>query len=197
MMFAALTLAAALTPEAFAAERPSECRTDVRPAEQPEAPRRSGSRRRPGNSLGHRPLHGPEHRPGVGPEQCPEMQPAGPQHGRRKAGYVVDRWNVYYRGRKVEGASAASFKNLGGGYGKDAWSVFYGGMKIGDAATLSFEYLGGGYAKDAWSVFYSGVKIGDAAVHSFEYLGDGCAKDAWNHYHCGRKVSFMDSFGHR
>lgn len=167
MMLAAMTLAAALTSGVFAAERPSECRSDVRPAEQPEPPRRSGSRR-PGNSSVHRPPHGSEHRPGVGPEQCPQMRPGDSQHGRRKAGYVVDRWNVYYRGRKVEGASASSFKNLGGGYGKDAWSVFYGGVKIGDAAVLSFEYL-----------------------------GDGYAKDAWNHYHCGRKVPFMDSFGHR
>ena len=139
MMFAAMTLAAALTSETFAVERSSEHRSDARSSEQPETPRRSGARCRPGNSSMYRPPHGPEHRPGIGPEQCPQMQPAGPQHGRRKAGYVVDRWNVYYRGRKVEGASASSFKNLGGGYVKDAWSVFYGGVKLGAAAVLSFE----------------------------------------------------------
>ena len=39
----------------------------------------------------------------------------GPE--RRHRGYVKDDWSVWYRGRKVEGAVASSFSDLGGGYG--------------------------------------------------------------------------------
>ncbi|MDL2230669.1 DKNYY domain-containing protein, partial [Alistipes sp. OttesenSCG-928-L06] len=31
--------------------------------------------------------------------------------------YAKDNWNVFYGGRKVSGASASSFVDLGGGYG--------------------------------------------------------------------------------
>ena len=37
----------------------------------------------------------------------------GPE--RRHRGYVKDDWSVWYRGRKVEGAVASSFSDLGGG----------------------------------------------------------------------------------
>ena len=51
------------------------------------------------------------------------------RHEDRRGGYTKDSWSVYYRGRKVEGASASSFADLGGGYGKDNWKVFYEGRE--------------------------------------------------------------------
>ena len=62
-----------------------------------------------------------------------------PGRDRRPEGYSKDSWTVYYRGLKVEGASASSFENIGKGYGKDAWSVYYRGEKIDGASPATFE----------------------------------------------------------
>ena len=91
-----------------------------------------------------------------------------PGRDRRPEGYSKDSWTVYYRGLKVEGASASSFVGLGGGYGKDAWTVFFQGRKVGGASASSFENIGKGYGKDAWSVYYRGEKIAGASPATFE-----------------------------
>ena len=41
---------------------------------------------------------------------------------------------MFYRGRKVDGASAMTFESLGNGYGKDAWKVFYRGGAVKGAS---------------------------------------------------------------
>ena len=64
---------------------------------------------------------------------------AGFSRPSRGRSYAKDAWNVYYRGWKVDGASASSFEDLGGGYGKDAWSVFFDGVKVVAASASSFE----------------------------------------------------------
>ena len=71
-------------------------------------------------------------------------------------GYSKDDFSVYFRGEKLRGASASSFKYLGGGYGKDNWKVFYQGMVVKEASASSFEYSEDGYGKDNWNVFYRG-----------------------------------------
>ena len=88
-------------------------------------------------------------------------------------GYAAECGEIYFRGRKVEGAAAQSFEVLGDGYGKDAWTVYYCGRKVEGAAAQSFEVLGGGYGKDAWTVYYCGRKVEWAAAQSFEVLGGG------------------------
>lgn len=59
-----------------------------------------------------------------------EVRASQPGRERRHGGYSKDNWTVYYQGRKVKGASASSFTDLGGGYGKDNWTVFYRGRKV-------------------------------------------------------------------
>lgn len=98
-------------------------------------------------------------------ESACEVQ-RGPE--RRHRGYVKDDWSVWYGGRKVEGAVASSFSDLGGEYGRDNWKVFYAGREVKGAAASSFEILGKGYAKDAWKVYYRGAVIPDASPGSFE-----------------------------
>ena len=66
----------------------------------------------------------------------------GERYEDRRGRYTKDSWSVYYRGRKVEGASVSSFADLGGGYGKDNWTVFYEGRKLEGASAMSFEYKG-------------------------------------------------------
>ena len=66
----------------------------------------------------------------------------GERYEDRRGRYTKDSWSVYYRGRKVEGASVSSFADLGGGYGKDPWKVVYQGREVPGASSSSFEELG-------------------------------------------------------
>ncbi len=86
-------------------------------------------------------------------------------------GYAAECGEIYFRGRKVEGAAAQSFEVLGDGYGKDAWTVYYCGRKVEGAAAQSFVVLGRGYAKDAWRVYFEGAAIPGASSATFEVPG--------------------------
>ena len=83
----------------------------------------------------------------------------GERYEDRRGRYTKDSWSVYYRGRKVEGASVSSFADLGGGYGKDNWTVFYEGRKLEGASAMSFEYKGRGYGKDNWNTYFRGEQL--------------------------------------
>ena len=52
-----------------------------------------------------------------------EVRASQPNRERRHGAYSKDNWTVYYEGRKVKGASAKTFKDLGEGYGKDEWKI--------------------------------------------------------------------------
>ena len=78
---------------------------------------------------------------------------------------------MFYRGRKVEGASASSFESLGNGMGKDNWHTYHYGERY-DGSALSGERLGGGYSKDSWTVYYRGRKVDGASAMPFESLGN-------------------------
>ena len=96
-----------------------------------------------------------------------ETRTVQPRHEERRGGYSKDCWTVFYRGRKVEGAAASSFTDLGGGYGKDPWKVVYQGREVPGASSSSFEELGWGYARDAWKVYYCGEVIPGASPATF------------------------------
>lgn len=103
-----------------------------------------------------------------------EVRASQPGRERRHGGYSKDNWTVYYRGRKVDGASAMTFESLGDGYGKDAWKVFYMGGEVKGASAQTFEELGEGYGKDAWKVYYRGKELPGASPGSFEV-----PRDSW------------------
>ena len=107
------------------------------------------------------------------------------RHDRRK--YVVTDFDVFYGKRKLDGASAMTFKVLGGGYAKDDFEVYYKGRKIEDATAMSFKVLQDGYAMDDFAAYYKGKKIAGASAMSFQVLEDGYAKDAFDTYYKGRK----------
>lgn len=116
------------------------------------------------------------------------------QHGRHETeaaphtGYYKTTFRVYYDGKRVEDATAASFKELGGGYAKDAFRAYFYGERVKDATGASFQYLGGGYAKDAFRGYYLGERVEDALGSSFQYLGNGYAKDAFHTYFRGQRI---------
>lgn len=102
--------------------------------------------------------------------------------------YHMDRFNVYFNGEKVQGASASSFKDLGDGYGCDSFSAYYFGKKIHGSTGSSFQVIGYGYSKDAFNVYYDGVKLNGVSGNRFELLGYGYSKDAFNVFYNGEKV---------
>ena len=107
------------------------------------------------------------------------------RHKRKK--YVVTDFDVFYGGKKLDGASAMSFKVLGDGYAMDDFDVYYKGKNIKEATAMSFKVLQYGYAKDDFNAYYKGKKIAGASAMSFQVLEDGYAKDAFDTYYKGRK----------
>ena len=105
-----------------------------------------------------------------------------------QGGYVQLNNTVLYQGRKLEGASAQSFRYLGKGYALDNWNVYFEGQKIKGASTMNFSLAGGFYATDNWSVYYRGRKVEGASTTHFRYHGGGYAEDDWNTYFQGRKL---------
>lgn len=120
----------------------------------------------------------------------------GRHHGHKKHyrndrnKYIVIDNEVFYRGRKLEDASAHSFSDLGHGYAKDAFNVYYKGKEIDDATAGTFTILKDGYAKDAFNAYYKGRRIEGASGASFKVMSDGYAKDSFNTYYKGRETNF-------
>ena len=107
------------------------------------------------------------------------------RHERKK--YMVTDFDVFYGGKKLDGASAMTFKVLADGYAMDDFDVYYKGKKVEDATAMSFKTLGHGYAMDDFTVYYKGRKVAGASAMSFKVLEDGYAKDAFDTYYKGRK----------
>ncbi len=102
--------------------------------------------------------------------------------------YAQDSLNVYFAGKRLDGAIVDSFKALGNGYAKDKWTVFYIGKKLDVSHVSSFEALGNGYAKDKNDAYYLGKKMNVPYDSAFEALGNGYAKDKYNAYYLGKKM---------
>ena len=50
--------------------------------------------------------------------------------GKGCEGYTKDSFRVFYKGKKIDGATASSFVVLDNGYAKDNFSTYYKGNKI-------------------------------------------------------------------
>ena len=74
--------------------------------------------------------------------------------------YYKDTFDVYYKNKKVQEATAMSFEDLGNCYGKDAFDVFYKGQLIYNANANTFVVDNDGlHAHDAFNSYYKGQKI--------------------------------------
>ena len=146
----------------------------------------------PGN--GNHPGPGNGNHPNTGPGNGDRPGNAGPGYGSPgggrpdESGYRVTTHEVFYNGRKISGASANSFRDLGYGYGKDSFSVFYCGKELRDAMASTFKVLGWGYAKDSFNVYYGGKVLKDAMASTFRVLDNGYAEDAFNTWYRGSKT---------
>ena len=102
--------------------------------------------------------------------------------------YVISHSDVFYDGKKLDDASASSFKDLGYGYGKDSFDVYFCGKKISGASANSFRLLKDGYAKDSFDVYFYGEKVSDASASSFSVDENGYAHDTFSTYYFGKKI---------
>ena len=74
--------------------------------------------------------------------------------------YYKDTFDVYYKNKKVQEATAMSFEDLGNCYGKDAFDVFYKGQLISNANAATFVVDNDGlHAHDAFNIYYKGQKL--------------------------------------
>ena len=74
--------------------------------------------------------------------------------------YYKDTFDVYYKNKKVEEATAMTFEDLGNCYGKDAFDVFYKGQLISSANAATFVVDNDGvHAHDAFNIYYKGQKL--------------------------------------
>lgn len=73
-------------------------------------------------------------------------------------GYVKTSNAVLFNGRKISD-SPQNFQDLGWGYAKDSFDVYYMGRKIEGAMTSSFKVLKNGYAEDTFETYYRGKVV--------------------------------------
>lgn len=106
-----------------------------------------------------------------------------------RSGYMVTKQDVYFDGRKVQGARANSFRDLGQGYGMDAYNVFFMGEKIKYATRSSFKVLSDGYSKDAFRVYFYGEEVKGANAATFKVDNRGYAHDAFSYFYNGMKLA--------
>lgn len=107
--------------------------------------------------------------------------------GRGDANYMKDNFNVYFNGKKVNGANASTFHQLSDGYAKDAFNAYFYGQKIGSTSG-NFRVLGDGYARDSFTAWYMGRKIEGGFTGDFKVVGNGYARDAFNTWYLGKKL---------
>jgi len=98
--------------------------------------------------------------------------------------YSKDDVVVFYGGKKLTGADAATFKVLGNGYAKDQRAVYFKSKKITGADAGSFELFTGDenleefhFAKDKSAVYIDDKIINGADVSSFKILTLGYGMD--------------------
>lgn len=97
----------------------------------------------------HKPLRPGQSRPGTGVRH-PELDCGD---------YYKTDFDVFYNGRKIEGAFASTFEILRDGYAKDAFHVYWKGNPVQDASSSTFKVTGNGYAEDAFHTYYFGRRI--------------------------------------
>ena len=73
-------------------------------------------------------------------------------------GYMVTSNAVLFNGKKISD-NPRSFRDLGWGYGKDNFEVYYMGRKIEGAMNSSFKVLKDGYAEDSFETYYRGKVV--------------------------------------
>ena len=96
--------------------------------------------------------------------------------------YSIDKGNVYYKNKILEGANPKTAELIGFSLLKDDKNVYYMGEKIKDVKIKNFEKLGKNYWENDNKIYYRDEKIENADIMSFKVLNEDYAKDKNNVY---------------
>ena len=118
--------------------------------------------------------------------------------------FIKDKNNVYYQGRKFEGADPKTFKALGDNLFKDKNNVYSDTKKIKGVDVKTFKVLGNYYFKDKNNVYYYHYYYDDDDVSNYIIKGsdpntfkileiNDYSKDKSNVYYKGEKIEGADS----
>jgi hypothetical protein len=108
-------------------------------------------------------------------------------------GYAKDAQQVYFEGRTVEGAQAATFEAVSKLYGKDAAGVYYQGRVLPGAEPGSFKVINLQWGQDAGDVYFQDRPLEACDPETFELLKDSWQKDSQCAYREGRKLPNADA----
>lgn len=130
-----------------------------------------------------------------------EIKDADPQTFKILSGYnnlyAVDKTNVFYDGKKVEGCELQSHQIIDLYRHRDSKSVFVKDRKISDDPD-NFQILSknDGFTKDSKNAFWRIVKISDDATN-FKVISEkndkGIARDGYSVYWCAIKLDEVDA----
>lgn len=110
-----------------------------------------------------------------------------------KNGYAKDAQAVFFRGRTVEGANAATFEAISDLYGKDARRVYYQGRVIPGAEPGSFRAFNVQWGQDVHDVYFQDRPLQACDPGTFELLKDGWQVDSQCAYREGRRAPDADA----
>lgn len=116
--------------------------------------------------------------------------------------FIKDKNNVYYQGRKFEGADPKTFKALGDNLFKDKNNVYSDTKKIKGVDVKTFKVLGNYYFKDKNNVYYyhyyyddddvSNYIIKGSDPKTFKVLTDIYSRDKNNAYYYNKEIKGSD-----
>jgi len=103
--------------------------------------------------------------------------------------YTRDATQVFFKGQRLEGAQADTFRVLKRGrpwthWGSDGRHVYYGGTRLDGADAAAFQVLGRYYARDSRAVYYLGQVVEGADPQTFriEIASERRGQDAGARY---------------
>jgi hypothetical protein len=112
--------------------------------------------------------------------------------------YAKDAKKVYYKGNKVQGADAESFKSIWDFYGTDINHAYYAYNKIPNSNGPTFEVLNGNFSRDDQNYYFNDKAIGvcdyqSFAIHDFEgAYGNWFSYDDKCAYYMANKIPIKD-----
>jgi len=112
--------------------------------------------------------------------------------------YAKDKNNVYYYGKKINGADVSTFQIIKEGNekektAKDKNFVYWHGVKLKDADPKTFQLLEHGYKKDKKHIYINRTLINNADPESFRVLTMLLAKDIAHVYYGAETIKNSDT----
>jgi hypothetical protein len=89
---------------------------------------------------------------------------------------------VYFRGKPLAGADAATFRHLRGPYWQDKHRTYYFDQPLEGSDPATFRFLGGHWTRDARNVYSGADPVNPKDLATFKVIDANWAKDAQWYY---------------